>query len=338
MIDIFNPLVSKITKSLEGKTMLVYGTNRTGKTFNCVKAEKPLVLALEDGLHGLNGVPYVRIQTWRDWMDSIKAPTSAATLEKARATYQTIIVDSIDGMEILAKDFICQLQGVNSLQDGKYGSAWAAYSEQLTKWIKTLTNSGYTVIFIGHDGTREQLDEKGATYNQIYPKGDKRVVDIVCSLVDIIAYAQPQSMSENGTKINSTLYLTGTKAFHAGTRFDGIVPMIAEWDMKKLETAIADYVALQEKGGVKTVSYEESKKEIEDAAKSKWASTPIAELVNTCVEKAGALIEKNGGDPSKYQDLLFREFNTRDFKVSKCNEQQRPQVEQLLDALIAEGV
>ncbi|MDE6409411.1 MAG: hypothetical protein K2K81_04085, partial [Muribaculaceae bacterium] len=64
---------------------------------------------------------------------------------------------------------------------------------------------------------------------------------------------------------------------------------------------------------------------------------PITTLVEMCVAKGGQMIEKNDGSPEKYQDLLYREFNTRDFKVSKATEQQRPQVEQLLEALIAEG-
>ena len=38
MVDIFNPQVSVVTKGLEGKLILIYGTNRTGKTSNAVKA------------------------------------------------------------------------------------------------------------------------------------------------------------------------------------------------------------------------------------------------------------------------------------------------------------
>lgn len=32
MVDIFNPEVSQVTKGIEGKLILIYGTNSTGKT------------------------------------------------------------------------------------------------------------------------------------------------------------------------------------------------------------------------------------------------------------------------------------------------------------------
>ena len=42
-VDIFNPEVSQVVKGIEGKLILIYGTNSTGKTKNLTKANKPLV-------------------------------------------------------------------------------------------------------------------------------------------------------------------------------------------------------------------------------------------------------------------------------------------------------
>lgn len=337
MIDIFNPPVSEVVGGLEGKIILIYGTNRTGKTLNAVKSKKPFVVGFERGLNAIPGIPFSPILTWRDWTDTVKQLTGPQK-DRAKEMYNTIIVDTIDAMGDLASDYICQLKGINSIAEGNHGfGAWKDYAAEISKWIRTLTNSGYTVIFLGHEGTREQKDEKGVKYDKIYPRGEKRVVDPIADLADIICYAQPQPINDKGDSVNSTLYLVGTNSFHAGSRFKYIVPTIVEWDMDKLEKAITDAVAEEEKHSkVKSISASDADKKVADAAKSKWADRTTAELVQMCVEKGGATIEKTGS-PEFYQDILFREFNTRDFKVSNAGEQQRPQVEQLLDALIAAG-
>lgn len=42
--DIFNPQISTIAEGLEGKMILVYGNNSTGKTKQGTRMEKPFYL------------------------------------------------------------------------------------------------------------------------------------------------------------------------------------------------------------------------------------------------------------------------------------------------------
>lgn len=214
---------------------------------------------------------------------------------------------------------------------------WKEYGAEIAKWLRSLTNAGYTVIFIGHEGTREMQDEKGAKYDKIYPRGEKRVVDPIADLCDFIIYVQVQPLNDKGEQVNSTLYLQGTRAFHAGTRFTEVPAFIPQWDMSKLEAVIQAAVEAEErKSNVKAVTFEENKKTLEEAAKSKWAHLSLEELKGMCVEKGGKTIEATG-TPEFYQNILRQEFNTTEFQASKAGEQQRPQLEQLLDALIAAG-
>ena len=118
-VDIFNPEISQVIKGLEGKLILIYGTNSTGKTKNLVQANKPLVCAFENGLGAINGVKNVKIKKWTDWTKIVKQLTSDATIEEAKKQYATIIVDTADGMGDLASDFICGNFGVSRLGEGK---------------------------------------------------------------------------------------------------------------------------------------------------------------------------------------------------------------------------
>lgn len=42
--SIFEPEVSVVAHGLEGKVIMLYGTNNTGKTYNCCKDEECFVL------------------------------------------------------------------------------------------------------------------------------------------------------------------------------------------------------------------------------------------------------------------------------------------------------
>lgn len=339
MIDVFNPQISKVTKGLEGKLILIYGTNRTGKTLNATKANRPFVVGFERGLNAIPGIPFAPISNWRDWTEVVRQLTSAATKQKAQELYKTIIIDTADAMGDLAADYVCGVFGADSIGTGNKGyGLWKEYSAEITKWLRSLTNAGYTVIFIAHEGEREFLDERGAKYTKIFPKGDKRVIDPICDLCDFICYAQPQSISEKGEAVLSKLYLVGNRYFHAGSRFTDIVPEIPEWDMDKLDKAIKDAVTAEEKkSGKKASTYTEVEKELSEVKKSKWADFSTSDLIKKCIEKGQATIDKTGS-PEFYQNILEEEFGTKEgFKVSAATESQRVQVEQLLDALIAKG-
>lgn len=118
MIDIFNPQVSQVVAGLEGKLILIYGTNRTGKTLNAVKAKKPFVVGFERGLNAIPGIPFVPISSWRDWTDTVKQLTGPQMVQ-AKEVYNTIIIDTIDAMGDLAADYICGLFGCDTVGSGK---------------------------------------------------------------------------------------------------------------------------------------------------------------------------------------------------------------------------
>lgn len=118
-LDIFKPEISQVVKGIQGKNILIYGTNRTGKTKNAVKAEKPLVLAFEAGLNALPGVPFFRINKWKDFLDLTKQLTNPATISQVQEQYKTLIIDSADGIGDLAAAHVCSVYNVATIGEGK---------------------------------------------------------------------------------------------------------------------------------------------------------------------------------------------------------------------------
>lgn len=265
--DLFAPQVSTVSRDLSGKSILVYGQNRVGKTRNLCKLPKPVVCAFEDGLHALAGVPFFNMQDWKTFVQFVKQITDPKNLDRAKQMYQTIILDELSAMGALCEQYVCTKFGVQSLgekkktSDGKVDFTFNGYKEldkENQKWMRKLLAAGFTVAYIGHEGTREFKDANGGEYTKIVPKGDKRIVDAICDAVDIIAYARPNAPDANGNEVPSSLLIANTPLVLAGSRFDYMPKFIPEFSAENLLKAVEQAIIEQEqKEGIKAVSYAE---------------------------------------------------------------------------------
>lgn len=338
-IDIFNPEVSQVIKGIPGKLICIYGTNGTGKTSNMVKADKPFVIAFENGLGAISGIANTKIKRWTDFQKVVKQFTDPATIDEAKKHYSTIIIDTIDGIENLADPYIAGCYGVTRVREGNEGyGLWKEYSAEINKQINLLCNSGYTVVFLAHEGDREFPNPQGEKYTMIYPRGDKRVVNPILDLCDIVAYAQLQPDSADGKPVPSTLYLRGNSAFLAKSRFKYMVRSIPEWSYEKLEKAVVDAITMEEKAsGVASTTLEASlaKEEAETKAEAE-AMLPIDELIQRIGMMLKQMNAKNG-NINEYSDLLLDKLGTKDFKCNTATEAQREQVETIYYALMDKG-
>ena len=255
-VDIFNPQETVVAKGLEGKSFLVYGSNSTGKTAQCVRMSKPFVIATESGLNATVGVKYIRVQSWADFKKIVKQFTSKSTVEKARQMYDTIIIDELYATALLCQDYIQTVVGGGALTlgdtiDGGKVNLYQAYEKEFFKTINTLLSCDYTVVFIGHE---QEKDGKAV------PKGDKRSVDPVRDFVDYVIYVKSNGIDEDGKVVPSSSYLAETDEYFARSRFDTTPTYLPVWSAEALEEAVNIGIqGLVDKTGVDAVSYDVQK-------------------------------------------------------------------------------
>ena len=250
-LDIFNPEISVVAHGLEGKTIMIYGTNNVGKTAQSVRAKKPFVLACESGLNALNGVRYYRINNWREFKKAIDQFTNKKTIDKAKEMYSTIIIDEVYASSLFCQKFVCDTYGEGCVSLGANPNSkvnlYQVYERLYWEQINKLVGAGYTVIFIGHAQEKD---------GYVSPKGDKRCLGPILDNCDIVAYVVPNGIDENGKVIKSSAYFAQTNQFFARSRYDYMVTHIDEFTIENLEKAIADGIEAQAKAeGVQTVDY-----------------------------------------------------------------------------------
>ena len=119
-LDIKNPTISSVTKGIAGKMILIHSyENKVGKTKVGTQMPKPLYLRFEQGLNAISGIPVMELNSWQDFKKVNKQLCNVKDLEENRSLYTTIIIDTLDVAIRWCEQYVCSIQGVQRLNDGK---------------------------------------------------------------------------------------------------------------------------------------------------------------------------------------------------------------------------
>ena len=329
MLDLLKPEISTVVDGIVGKKIMIYGPAGTGKTSNATKAPKPLVVCLENGLNAISGVANIKIRKWTDFQDVVKQLADPVKHTALKEKYECIIFDGVDSLESLVQKYICGIYGASSIGPGNNGyGLWKEYEQEIRNQLRLLDMSGFTLIFLGHADTRDFYDPTGAKYTKIYPKGEKRSIDPIIQMCDIVGYTQFDAAAEGQPVQLATLYVHGNSAFEAKTRFDYMPSVITNWNYDKLNAAIVQAIKdSADTTGTKPISKKEadSKLVAESLADAK-NTLPIKELIKR-ISNMLIRMKRDTGGLAAYQDILVTKIGNPDFKCTAANENQREIVE-----------
>jgi len=342
--DIFNPEYSQVVKGMAGKAFLLYGGNGVGKTLNAAKAPKPYFICFEKGLGAISGVAHANIKKWTEFTSIVKQFTSKGTMEKAKEMYQTIVLDGIENLGLLADPFVAGKYGVTSVSEGKKGyGLWKEFEDELRWPIKELCDAGYTVLFLGHAADRDvpslKPNEKGEyKAKKQFPKGEKRAIDVIMNECDVIGYIQAQPSDVSGNEVLSKIYFANNIAFQAKTRFKYLPRTLDAWSYEKLEAALKWAIEKEEsESGKKAISLQES---LDKIAEEKAAEAEDIIPLDLLVERIGLMLmdmKDKKGNVSEFKEIKEKLGLPDDFKCNQATEAQREHVEEIFVELTQRG-
>lgn len=297
-LDIFNPTVSVVAKGLEGKVILLVGSNSVGKTRQATRMKKPFVLAFEKGINAISGVPYANVEKWSDFK-KVNRQLTGKDKEKARETYDTVIFDTVEAAALMNEKYIAGQHGATDIASGNGGyGLWKQLEAEFYEQIALLTGAGYTVVFIGHV-------ERDRETEQMIPKGDKRSMGIVRDIADIVVYLESNGVDEDGNVIKSTGYVRETPEYFARSRFDLMPNVIDPFTAENLEEAIKIGIEREEEAGGTTVSYDDF------VEQNKGEKLIFSELKERIIKMGQAFNEI--GEVEVYTQALADTFNSGEY-------------------------
>ncbi|ALS22191.1 ATP-binding protein [Paenibacillus naphthalenovorans] len=317
--DIFNPQISVVAKGLEGKVLLVYGSNNLGKTKQATRMKKPFHLGFEQGLNAIAGVPFLPINSWADFKKINKQLTNPKTLDKVKELYNTIIFDEVYASSLYCQYYICTKYDAETMGDRVEGkNLYQEYEREYLREIDKLIKAGFTVVFIGHAEFDKDM-------KQIRPKGDKRSMGVIIDNSDIVVYLKSNGVDDKGNVIKSSAYLAETPEYFARSRFDYIDTYIEEYTAENLENVIIKAIEKQEKkDGIKAVSFVQQRET--KISEELDFETVYNETIATCKELASK-------DSLETVTEIIEEHLGKGKKVSDCTKSQVGILSLILDDL-----
>lgn len=323
--DIFNPQVSVVSKGIEGKLLLIHSNERKlGKTMQATRFPKPYYLRFEQGINAISGLAYAPLTKWSDFKKVRKQLTNPKTIDQAKSMYSTIIVDSLDVAIKWCDKYVCGMQGVERLNDGNNGyGLWKEYENEWFNEWSPLINAGYAVVFISHSEARKMKDPKtGEEYEQLYPKGDKRTIDLIVDAVDFIGYVKSNGFDNEGNPQMSSIYFKACPEFLAGSRFTHMPVEITPFTAENVQQAIIEAIEAEEKeSGITSVTYEQ-KKNIETVD-----TLSYEEAIETVKPLYKKMFAKDKKTTTEIVDKYLGEGN----KISETSEKQLEQILMIID-------
>ena len=169
--------------------VLCYGVEGVGKSTFGSQAPKPIFVQCEDGLDEIDCDKFPLATSYDD------VAAALTDLRREKHNYETVVIDSLDWLERLIWDKLCEQHGVSSIEkvDGGYARG---YTHALTFWreiidhLNALRNrNGMVVLLIAHSKVERFEDPEASSYDRFAPRLHKHAAALVSEWCDAVLFA-----------------------------------------------------------------------------------------------------------------------------------------------------
>lgn len=166
--------------------IVIYGTDGIGKSSFAAAAPAPIFISAEDGTAHLDVTRFPMPESWGDILDAI------GVLYEQDHAFKTVVLDSADWAEQIARDAVCIENNVPSIETIPYGKGWVFAQEkimQLLRGFDALYAKGMNVIIVAHAQIKPFNDPEHEAYDRYSLKMDKRSDPLLREWADYVLFA-----------------------------------------------------------------------------------------------------------------------------------------------------
>jgi DNA polymerase III delta prime subunit len=246
----------KKTKADKPPRVLIYGPPGFGKTSLAAEFPNPVIMDIE------RGVPAeLAITTLGDDVDSWESVMEALTaLYTQEHDFKTLIVDSLDRLEVFAQRHVCKLNKWANIEDARYGKGYVVAADTIRNFIDGCNAlraaRGMNIIYTAHSAVSRFDDPQAASYSKYDIRLNKHVHGMFEDEVDAILFVN-QDLSVKSEEVGfgkevkraegggfRWIYTEARPSYNAKNRFG--MPWRVKYDKGKGYAAIAAYLPAQE--------------------------------------------------------------------------------------------
>ena len=227
---------------------VLFGPPGIGKSTLLTKAPNPIFIPCERGLDHITVSKFPRPENLSEFKKMLLA------LQDEQHPYETLVIDTMDGLELLVWNQVCSEGKVKSIEDymGGYGKGFTRAREIFTKILDQLTliSERTAVWLICHSHMRSVNDPiVGTPYDTYEMKLQAKSVEVVRQMVDLILFGKmevavtkdtPRAKKGRGVVTEDrVLYCTPTTGVEAKNRYD--FPPTIEFSYAAIEQRLNEF-------------------------------------------------------------------------------------------------
>lgn len=176
--------------------LLVYGTNGVGKSSMAANAPSSIFLCAEDGTAHLDVARFPSPENWDDVI------TAMRELYQQQHEFKTLVIDSLDWVESIAREAVCIDTKVESVEAIPYGKGWVFVQEKMSQLLKccdALYGKGMNIFLIAHAQIKPFNDPEHPSYDRYSLKLDKRSEPMFKEWADYVLFCNFDNRVEQKT-------------------------------------------------------------------------------------------------------------------------------------------
>lgn len=212
--------LSKFSKTVRNSLpprVVIHGPQGVGKSTFAASAYKPVFLAFEDGLSGIETDAWNEGRPIKSW-----AETKEALAALYESDFGTVVVDSLDWAEAIIHAEIAKRNGKNAIDEIPYGRG---FGEALTLWrelldaLNGLRERGMAIILIAHTQVKRFEAPDSEPFDRFELKCHKGASALVVEYADVVGFAH----HEAAIKKETNGFNTRTRGVATGRRLLRVV-------------------------------------------------------------------------------------------------------------------
>lgn len=269
--------------------LVVTGTEGVGKSTFASQAPSPIFIAAEDGTAQLDVVRFPSPTGWTEARECIRV------LLKEQHDYKTVVIDTLDWLEPLCWDMVCEEMNVKDISEPDWGRGYTAavdhWRELLASLDRLRAERRMNVIAIAHTHIKTFKNPEGPDFDRYELKLHSKTAGLWKEWSDAVlhckfeTYVSETKNKKQGVSSGKRVICTErTAAYDAKNRYN--MPSIMPLDWTTFEAAMQTG---------ETVPVSEAMQEIEELS---------AKVSDKDRKDAAAAVKRANGDSRKLAQLI----------------------------------
>ena len=192
---------------------LIHGVAGVGKTTFGAGSNKPIFIQTEDGADVIGAERFPKAEDYKTVVEQIDLLTNETH------NYRTVVIDSLDWLEPLVNDHICQEKGKADISSFGYGEGYklaaSEWRQLLNKLGELRKKQGMVIIMLAHTQVKTFHDPSLDSYDRYQIKLNNQVSYLCMENSDLVGFANYKTTIREGEEKFSRKTI---KAVGAGER------------------------------------------------------------------------------------------------------------------------